>query len=144
MTESRHHPLDFDSLKKGDVITRQKLESICLPVDERDLRIYMMKLGGQIESEREDLLVRYKGFSIHIMHDPEADEVTHERVRRGAKSIIRNTQRRARIDQSKFDSEQMRISEHRDRFATALALTMRKRLIKEQREERLLKESDTS
>jgi hypothetical protein len=140
---SDQFPLDFDSLNKGDVIEQARIEQIYNIKAEQDANEYrykMMDLGDQIERECSDrgLLYRCDGLSIRIMTDEEAEARTWQRVRNGARSIARNTNRRASIDRSAFDEKQRAIAEHRDRVATAIMLENRKELRDAMRDERLL------
>ena len=139
-------PLDFGSLKKGDVISQEQIESIYnmrFTDDQNRYRFNVMQLGSLIERERPgELLVRAEGLTLRIMGDKEADAVTHKRIVQAVGSIGRNAVRRAAIDRSEFSGEERKTAESRDVFATAIAISTKKQLQKARRDKLLLGEPE--
>jgi hypothetical protein len=135
------YPLDFDTLKKGDVIAETQLEQI-YQVNRRKepdkFRLKMLTLREDIERARPDLLCRCDGADVRVMTDQEAEEHTWERIGHAVRSMGKNTKRRAVINRSGFDDVQMKTAESRDRASTMLALSTRKVLARANREARLL------
>lgn len=138
---SNVHPLDFEALKKGDVISQQQIESIYqvqLVLDADRFRFKAMELMGEIESARDDLLCRIDGGTVRVMTDAEAEEVTWRRIEQSVGTIGRNAKRRAAIVRDEFDDQQRKVAESRDLHATFLMVATRKQLQKARREELLL------
>lgn len=135
---SEKHPIDFDSLKHGDVITVEQIEKIySMPRTDSGFHFKVLELWGDIEREC-DLLVRSDGQNLRIMEDLEAEEVTNRRVHKAARSMMRNAKRRAVINRDGFTEEQKRLAETRDSHITAFALFSRKEIAKARRNELLL------
>lgn len=140
-TNSQHFPLDFDALEKGSVVPPEQIERIAQVKRDKDPQKFAfaaMGLRDQIERERPDLVARIDGGSIRVLHDAEAERWTFEQTTIAVKRIGRNAARRARIVRDKFDNEQMRLAESRDRAVTALALFTRKEIRRAQREQLLI------
>lgn len=91
-----------------------------------------------IEQERPDLLARIDGLSVRIMLDIEADDITNKRVEQAVRSIRRNAKRRSVINREGFSNDERRVSEVRDRNATALMIMTSKQLRASQREALML------
>lgn len=138
-------PLDYEALQKGDVITQERIEAIYqvrYQNDPKQFQFRAMSLIESIESERPDLLARVDGQTVRIMTDIEADEVTNDRIERHVRGIGRNAKRRAVINRDGFSDEQKKISDVRDRNATALMIMTRKQMRAARREKLLLAASN--
>lgn len=134
-------PLDFEALKKGDVIPEERIEKIYNVSRRRDperYRLSMLRLKGDIEQARGDLVCRSKKYAIHVLLDQEAEGHTWDRFNHGAREMLRNTERRARVDRGGFNGAQVAVAESRDRTMTMLALANKKEIAKTEREKRLI------
>jgi len=136
-------PLDFESLVKGQVIGQERLEKIFgfqwrEAPDQYSLK--QMALCAEIRAHREDLNahVRGSGRDILIMSDLEADKHTFEQALIGQRRVVSMGIRRAAIDRTEFSEQDTKISETRDRSATAMMIFGRKALKEAQREQLFL------
>ena len=127
---AHQHPIDFDALNKGDIITAEQIERIYqVRQGTNDYRFAMQRLRDEIERERADLVTCCDQNNVLICSDQKADEVLWQRHRLAVRSIGRNVRRRHRIDMSKLDTEGAARAEHRGRVAASSYAA----LLKEQR-----------
>jgi hypothetical protein len=141
---SEPFPVDFDALRKGDVIDAIRIERIYnvrRATQPDRFRLSTLKLREDIERRRPDLLCRSVGDDVQIMTDQEAEAHTWDRIGSAVRQMGRSTTRRAVIDRSGFSDSQKAVAESRDRAATMLALANRKELAKAERESRMLGEA---
>lgn len=137
-------PLDFDALKKGEVITQERIETIYRVRELEDpekFRLAQMKLVEQIEEHRFDLYPRMKKNTVIIMQDAEAEEYNCERMKKHVSSLQRDTRRRARIERKSFDEVSRRAAESRDIGYGALAAVSARALRKANQEAKRLSAS---
>jgi hypothetical protein len=132
-------PLDFESLVKGQVIGQERLEKIFQLQWRNDPDRYnfrQMAICAEIRAHREDMNahVRSSGRDILIMSDLEADKHTFEQALIGQRRVVSMGIRRAAIDRSEFSEQDLKISESRDRSATAMMIFGRKALKEAERE----------
>jgi len=140
-------PVDFSILNKGDVFTQIQIERIYnvrYSTNPNDYHFRAMSLMQDIEQERPDLLVRIDGLSVRVMTDVEADDITDKRIAQAVRSIGRNAKRRSVINREHFSNDERRVSEVRDRNATALMLMTSKQLRASQREKLMLSSAAAS
>ena len=129
-------PLDFEALKKGDVIDVVQINRAYdngVPFWQKQLR-----LVGEIEKHRPDLVIRTRKDTIVIMSDPEASDCLWERTKKDARSMQRNAKRRGRINVTALDQRQRRVCEHRDIVSGMLAVQAVKGINKAERDQRVL------
>lgn len=135
---SEPYPIDFDALKKGDVISEQQIKDIFKPETETDYAFAILNLVGQIERERSDLYPVGRKGAIVILNDQEAHEHS---VRRHAKLVgdmRRNARRRTRIDATEMTDASKRLVEHWDVQTAAQSMEAARRLKLSKREALLL------
>lgn len=138
---SEVHPIDFSELKKGDVITRSKIEEITgerLALSEAKYNFAKMHLKQRIEHERPDLYPRGIGHDILIMTDQEAEAYNRTRHAAHVDGLALDSSRRARIDREAFSPEAKRAAESRDRSYQGIALMAKAQMKKAEREALLL------
>ena len=129
-------PLDFEALKKGDVIDAVQIDRAYdngVPFWQKQLR-----LVGEIEKHRPDLVIRTRKQTIVILSDPEASDCLWERTKKDARSMRRNAKRRGRIDVSALDARQRRVCEHRDIVSGLLAAQAVRGISKAEKDQRIL------
>lgn len=136
-------PIDYEALKKGDVIPQEKIESVYqVKYRERpeDYGFKQMDLCECIRLNRKDLLahVRCHGKGILIMSDQEAEAKTQSDIARAQRGIIRTTKRRASIDRTGFDETALKVAEYNDRQNTVCAMFIRRDLVARRRETAVL------
>lgn len=136
-------PLDFESLRKGDVIPQEKIEKIYLCKRSEKPDEYPWKVVGlceQIRSRRPDLEAHVCGRDngIAILTDAEAENKTQSDIERAQQKIITTTKRRASIDRTHFDEQARRIAEYNDRQNQMVMMMNRKSLNERRREIALL------
>ena len=105
------YPLDFDSLKKGDVINSETISSIySVPVGSDKYKLGMLALQGQIEKELaiRGLLVTVKGFryELKILTDPEAAIYNQKRFDDEKNALYRVYARKIAVDINNLTPEQ--------------------------------------
>lgn len=139
VSDSHVHPIDFESLKKGDVVPGiliAKAKNVKL--SDPNYRLAQMSLKKQIEDECPDLYPRCVGQDIAILSDAEADQYNSSRFADHVKGMTRDSRRRTRIDSSGFDENAKRAAESRDRSFAGIALMSKKALRKANKEASLL------
>jgi hypothetical protein len=141
-------PLDFEALKKGDVIEQSRIESIYqvkFGTDPTRYRLMQMKLVEIIERERPDLYPRTDRATVRIMEDKEAEAYNCGRHEAHVRGLARDARRRGRINRSEFSDADRRAAESRDLGFAALAAMAKRELVKAEREALMLgpKEEET-
>ncbi|NBW19253.1 MAG: hypothetical protein EBR82_65890, partial [Caulobacteraceae bacterium] len=81
------YPMDFDDLKKGQVLEIQQLERVlCQDYQlSNDWDMQLMKLQSLIHQHRQDLTVAIDHDRIRVLTDAEASEHNAQLVARGAR-----------------------------------------------------------
>ena len=140
---AKKHPIDFDALRKGDVVAAEVIEeAMGISVTEEQYRLAQMSLRDQIQRERPDLIARMRGKNIHVCTDEEADDYTWSSVEKAVRRIGRNAQLRGRIVRADFDDSRRRAAQTRDQAGTMLAIDSAKRTRKANRDARLAAAND--
>lgn len=137
-------PIDFESLKKGDVITQEWLERYLLVRAESGVDRYRLKcLAFAQEIERRTRLhAVVRGSDIRILTDAESSQACDEYQQRCVQGIRSAYTRLARVDETEFDPELRRKHESRLLLSSAYVISLekakRKRLL-EARAQKALK-----
>lgn len=127
------HPIDFEALAKGDVVTQGTVESASNVRHDEDperYRLEMLKLRERIMSERTDLVVRCKGRALAVLTDQEAELYTVDRFGQLVSMTLRNTKTRARINREHFTELEKRKAESWDQVMTGQALEAAQALVR--------------
>lgn len=113
----KRHPLDFDKIKKGDVVAISELEEI-FGIDRSDDRFGLRRLGlaDRIEREMRDrgkpVSVRTQKGALAILTDPEAAEHNPRSVRLGFRRMIRSHRKSLEVDTTNLSDGQRKTLEH--------------------------------
>ena len=117
-TQTQPHPMDYESLKKGDVIPASRIEHV-MQVKRTDVKAYqlaMMKMSGQIQIEFAHLgqfwTVRQQGDDLVILTDPEAHHYnvkSHESLYNRMRRALMRLQG---VDRTMLDADQRDEHEH--------------------------------
>lgn len=109
-TEAKKWPIDFEALRKGDVIGTELLQQIFggLSPSHANWAMQVLQLRGTIERFRPDLTTKAAGPTIKVLHD---HEVAPNSVRRIAASV--RGIKRAKDDLIKPRTENMSDAEKR-------------------------------
>lgn len=124
-------PIDFDALRKGDMIEQSKIESIYLVKfkdDPNAFRFSQMRLMGEIRSHRRDLAAHVKtsGNCLEILSDEQAEDHTRRQFEQSRTRITTVTRNRASIDRSAFEASKLSAAESQDRLQQVSSLELRK------------------
>jgi len=108
--------LDFDALKKGDVITVREQEALIgLPSGTPQFQLAVLALIGEIESELDrrgrDWVVRQRDYEIVILTDSEASKYIEKRDQKSYRGCKKRHRKRCNIDESNLTQEE--IADHR-------------------------------
>lgn len=106
------HPLDFDALRKGSVITADEIaQAIDIPKDAPSFQVGALNLASQVERE---LLARglattvvIRGQGIRVLTDAEASEHNRRMFRRRLRGLVRDHSRAMRVDRAELDTEHL-------------------------------------
>lgn len=139
------HPIDFDALEHGDVITWGELRRIYNVESDDDVRRCALRLREDIWQHRNMYSAALQAFGgLKILTPAEAEEYSFALVERAARAIVRHTGRRALLDRSSFTPEQKSAAEFRDHRSAAYRLAIVKERRRLAREEKLFpKPKDT-
>ena len=133
--KATRYPLDYDTLKKGDVITAEQLEKITgLP---RDSTKYQLKVMALQQHVADELAVRGRPVTVVvrlrelvILTDAEASTYNHERLGVHLHGAMRAHDRTQAVDVSNLDDDQkkehVRRIEVGGKFVQAIVETGRK------------------
>jgi len=105
------HPIDFESIRKGDAIGQAQIEIISqvrYSEDPERYRIEQMQLKGQIEQHRPDLAVVMSRRCLRVLTDPELVGYRQTRQERDVRSLKRNVALGARVDRSQLGETEVR------------------------------------
>lgn len=111
MDEVRYHPIDFDALRKGDVITVEQLERITgYQYGTRKFDLAVLALREQITRELHDrnypITVASENGSLKILTDEEAAAYNPQMFRHGFRKLLRAHRRLMNVDATQLNSEQ--------------------------------------
>jgi hypothetical protein len=117
----QRHPLDYDALRKGDIIQTDVIVAWvkCTPADGSKWNFGMLRVKDAVEAERTDLIARIDGDTVRILLDAEADQYLDERVRVAVASLGNVVRKRPRIDRESLSAAERQLAESRDRIAQA-------------------------
>jgi hypothetical protein len=111
MSETEKFPLDFDSLKKGDVITADTITAYCgYKPDDTKFGFGALSLKSLIEKRLADrgypVTTSMRGSDLHILHDSEALFYNINERDAGERKVVRSHRRMLSVDRSQLtDSE---------------------------------------
>jgi len=147
MDVSKLHPLDYSTLRKGQLINQSDAEEIVgfkASKDPRRFQLELMRLRGAIWDNCEELVAKVEGLGIRILTDAEADEYLWTQQCQLIAKQARIARARGRIDRTEFDAIQARTSEMRDLFSAGVANELQKSLRRAQREQAMLADAGPS
>lgn len=138
--DAKRWPIDFESLKKGDVITADELERIFKATPGSKTYLFrMMSLKEKIEVERRKLhdpiVVKECNNELHLLTDEQAVDYTDRECEMAKRRYGRNLKRMMSVDRSKLrgetDKRHLRNIEVRSRGYQAMQLAERGKLVLE-------------
>jgi len=138
MEDVTKYPIDFESLEKGTIITREALEEIygITPLSP-EWPFRLMKLIADIK-ENAGMLCRQSRNCIVVMTDAEACDYTHDSFLRYGRRMGASSRNRALIDTSSFSAIDQAKFESRSRIMTGTQQAATTELKKLTKIERLL------
>lgn len=120
------HPIDFDSLSKGDLVTIDQLRDIFSDQTSPEMFAFAcLALKDRIECET-DIICKQSKAGIHLLTDAEADLYTADQTRVAVKKLGRQAVRRTMIDRGKMTPDEKRAAEARDRMVAGVAAAAKK------------------
>ncbi len=119
--ETRRYPLDFDALKKGDVIPAEQLESITSEKrGTEDYRFKVLKLCERIKAELAErnypVTLTQRGQGIHILTDEEASPHNEMLIRQDVGKVMRHFRQLVAVNPVALTDEQR--TDHEQRILT--------------------------
>ena len=107
------YPIDFESLRKGDVITTNELEDILqLQAGTAAFDIGSLKLKSAIEREMakrgKDFIVVFRQESIRVLTDAESVDYIDTINRLGVRKIVRAFDSLGKVNPTELNSDQLR------------------------------------
>ena len=118
MQTARPHPLDFDALRKGDVITIEEIERITgCKSDTTAYALKSMSLCEKImvakENHGDPVVAKVDKLAIRILLDHEAAVYCDGTFRAGLRKMGRGCERQSKVDTRQLTSEQIAKHERR-------------------------------
>lgn len=110
----RKHPLDFDVLKKGDVITIEKMEEIfSLSRKDEDFCFKRMGLRNKIIDELDVrgyiVTVVFDHDALRILTDEEASDYNDRRFQKGIKVMFQAHRRNLGVDRGNLSEDKKKV-----------------------------------
>jgi hypothetical protein len=117
------YPMDFDDLKKGQVLEIQQLERVlCQDYQlSNDWDMQLMKLQSLIHQHRQDLTVAIDHDRIRVLTDAEASEHNAQLVARGARLVMSRNERLLSVDRGELSADESAAHDRRVLVSSALA-----------------------
>jgi hypothetical protein len=134
----KKHPIDFEALAKGTIITAEELREIYGEKSESEMGLYRLHLCEQIRCERDDLYPVQRRDTVVLLTDEEAHEHSVATQVKHVRGLVTNAKRRSRIDLGAFGEQKRREVEFWDKASQMQAAAARKQLQKSRREVLLL------
>ena len=111
LDETRRWPVDYETLKKGDVITADRLEKLVgLKRDNPRYSLAIMSLKQRIQDDLEDIgsiwtLAIVKN-DLRVLTDAEASEYNHRSLLNGMAKMFRSQYRNMAVDVTELTDDQ--------------------------------------
>lgn len=119
MQETKKWPVDFEAIKKGDIITEAQCRAALSPKDDKDFQLKLLSLKDEIERRHADLgtvlTIKVTRNSLHVLTDPEASEYNESRQQHALRHFVKSHRRLIGVEISNLSPEQA--GEHDRRIA---------------------------
>ena len=107
MELTNRHPIDCDTLNKGDVISVDVLQKITKkPQGSQEYAFKLMSLQSFIHDKRADLTVRIDHDTIRILTDKESSEYNDQVFKMGMRKMKTSNGRLLMVDYSGFSDDE--------------------------------------
>ena len=113
MAESKLHPLDFQALRAGQLLTQKEVEdAVGVPNSEASVpaykkyRLKMLTLIQQIHTARQDLVAKNEGEGIRLLTDPEKVKYARKQGDIGVRKLGNAVKVNTRVDPKMLDAAQ--------------------------------------
>lgn len=108
------HPLNFDALQKGDIISAEQIESITqCQRSHRSYQLRVLALKEQIQRELRDrgrvVTIACRKDALHILTDAEAAEYNERAMGEYFRRAGRALYRKIHVDQSQLTDEERKV-----------------------------------
>jgi hypothetical protein len=116
--QTQFHPLDYETLKKGDYITPEQAQEITgKKMNDPKFPLALLNLKERIrremQAQRRPITAKVEQLGIRILSDPEASNYNDKQASSALRKLGRSVKRLLQVDQRNLDDGETKVHERR-------------------------------